>query len=82
MIINYNIYGDEACIIRSRLTVSWGAAYAPLRPEFRNLNISKRTGRMQFFLTTEEVTAMIWQDRSCGSAEGSPNIPHGQAGIF
>lgn len=52
MIINYNIYGDRSLYHPEPAYSLMGAAYAPLRPEFRNVEYPVREQAEAVLLTT------------------------------
>lgn len=52
MIINYNIYGDRDLYHPEPAYSLMGAAYAPLRPEFRNVEYHVREQAEAVLLTT------------------------------
>ena len=52
MIINYNIYGDRSLYHPETAYSLMGAAYAPLRPEFRNVEYPVREQAEAVLLTT------------------------------
>ena len=52
MIINYNIYGDRSLYHPEPAYSLMGAAYAPLRPEFRNVEYHVREQAEAVLLTT------------------------------